>query len=212
MSKSYHEYCGLARALDVLGERWTLLLVRNLLLGPQRYGELLLGLPGITTNLLAARLKTLLENEVVVRVDLPHGAEGYALTKRGRSLEPSLLTLAEFGTRDMQGGPRANDHVAIQWGMVSMKRRYQGKGRGTVQIHVDEQAFWLDYSPRYVDVRREVHPAQLVVRGTDKAIKAVLFRGKSPRLLTVDGDWGKFATAFGLAMLPRQTRYSLPRG
>ncbi len=199
MSKSYHEYCGLARALDVLGERWTLLLIRNLVLGPQRYSELLSGLPGITTNLLAARLKTLLENEVIARVNLPHGADGYALTERGRSLEPSLLILARFGTRDMKDGPRADDHVKIQWGMVSMKRRYCGKGRGTVQIHVDEQAFWINYSPDYVDIRREVHPSQLVVRGTDKAIKDVLFRGQSPQVLTIDGDWGKFAAAFGLA-------------
>jgi DNA-binding HxlR family transcriptional regulator len=55
--RSYDQYCGLARALDVLGERWTLLIVRNLLLGPQRYSDLLRGLPGITTNLLAKRLQ-----------------------------------------------------------------------------------------------------------------------------------------------------------
>ena len=55
--RSYDQYCGLARALDVVGERWTLLVIRNLLLGPQRYSDLLRGLPGITTNLLAKRLQ-----------------------------------------------------------------------------------------------------------------------------------------------------------
>ncbi|MBC7173009.1 MAG: helix-turn-helix transcriptional regulator, partial [Polyangiaceae bacterium] len=57
--RSYHQYCGLARALDLVGERWTLLIVRDLLLGPRRYSDLLRGLPGVTTNLLAKRLREL---------------------------------------------------------------------------------------------------------------------------------------------------------
>ncbi len=198
MSKSYHEYCGLALALDVLGERWTLLLIRNLLLGPQRYGELLEGLPGITTNLLAARLKTLLQNDVVTRVKLPHGAEGYCLTERGWALEPALLTLARFGQREMKAGPRSDDHVSVSWGMISMKLRYTGKGAGTAQIHVDEQSYWMDYSPNYVNVARAVHPAQLVIQGKSMAIKKALFAGKRPRGLRIEGNWNAFAKSFGL--------------
>ena len=80
--RSYDQYCGLARALDVLGERWTLLVVRNLLLGPQRYSELMRGLPGITTNLLAKRLKDMEANGLIKRTK----GDAYALTVRGRSL------------------------------------------------------------------------------------------------------------------------------
>jgi DNA-binding HxlR family transcriptional regulator len=66
--RSYAQYCGLAKALDVVGERWTLLVVRNLLLGPLRYSELLRGLPGITTNLLAKRLKEMEEHGLLERI------------------------------------------------------------------------------------------------------------------------------------------------
>ena len=65
--RSYRQYCGLARALDVVGDRWTLLVIRELLEGPRRYAELLDGLPGIATNLLAERLRSLEENGIVVR-------------------------------------------------------------------------------------------------------------------------------------------------
>ena len=67
--RSYRQYCGLAKALDVVGERWTLLIIRNLLIGPQRYSDLLARLPGITTNLLAKRLA---ENPRVILKVLGH--------------------------------------------------------------------------------------------------------------------------------------------
>ena len=69
--KSYDQYCGVARALDLVGERWTLLVVRELYGGPKRYTDLIAGIPGIATDMLAARLKTLEENELVVRRTLP---------------------------------------------------------------------------------------------------------------------------------------------
>src|SRR6187549_2526493 len=92
-SRSYHQFCGLARALDVVGERWTLLLVRNLLLGPRRYGDLLEELPGITTNLLAKRLRALCEHGLVEKTALPPPAAipVYALTEAGAALEPAIM-------------------------------------------------------------------------------------------------------------------------
>ena len=89
--RTYSQYCSLARALDLVGERWTLLLVRDLLGGPRRYGELLEGLPGIGTNLLAARLRELGRLGLVERVRLPEGrGRGYRLTAAGRELEDAL--------------------------------------------------------------------------------------------------------------------------
>src|SRR5712691_3728539 len=97
--RSYNQYCALARALDVVGERWTLLLVRELLLGPRRYKDLLDGLPGIGTNLLADRLKHLEDAGMIRRVVLPPpaGSAVYELTELGRRLEPAVFELGRWG-------------------------------------------------------------------------------------------------------------------
>src|SRR6476620_8574344 len=96
--RSYDQYCGLARALDVVGERWTLLVIRNLLLGPQRYSDLLRGLPGITTNLLAKRLKEMEVLGLIERTQSPGGeaSYGYRLTARGAGLEPVIHALSRW--------------------------------------------------------------------------------------------------------------------
>ncbi len=97
--RSYRQICGVAKALDLLGERWTLLLVRELLLGPKRFGALRESLPGISANLLSARLRSLVEAGVVERVELPAPAsvEAYALTARGEELRPVMNSLALWG-------------------------------------------------------------------------------------------------------------------
>ena len=119
--RSYDQYCGLARALDVLGERWTLLVVRNLLLGPQRYSELLRGLPGITTNLLAKRLREMEEQGLIER-----GADdGYRLTPLGEALEPAIHALGRWGWQRM-GKPTRRDRRNLDWLMVALRRRYLG--------------------------------------------------------------------------------------
>src|SRR5579864_2672640 len=90
--RSYDQYCGMARGLDVIGERWTLLIVRDLLLGPKRYKDLVDGLPGIGTNLLAKRLKEMEAYGLVERTSLPppSGAAVYQLTPAGEGLAPAL--------------------------------------------------------------------------------------------------------------------------
>lgn len=97
--RSYRQICGVAKALDLLGERWTLLLVRELLLGPKRFGALRESLPGISANLLSARLRSLVEAGVVERVELPAPAsvEAYALSARGEELRPVMNSLALWG-------------------------------------------------------------------------------------------------------------------
>ena len=105
--RTYAQHCGLAAALDVLGERWTLLLVRDLALGPQRYSDLLAGLPGIGSGLLAERLKQLEHEGLVHRAQLPppaHAVTVYELTDEGRALSHAMLPLALWGARRL--GPR----------------------------------------------------------------------------------------------------------
>jgi DNA-binding HxlR family transcriptional regulator len=108
--RSYRQCCPVARSLDVIGERWTLLIVRDLLVGPKRYKDLLAGLPGIGTNLLADRLRELEGAGIVRRTVLPPpaGSTVYALTEAGRGLEPAILALGRWGARFL-GGPRADD-------------------------------------------------------------------------------------------------------
>src|SRR3712207_1892188 len=100
-SRSYNQYCGLAYALDVVGERWTLLIVRELIAGPRRFKDLMDGLPGISTNLLAERLKNLEQQTVIRRRVLPPpaGSTVYELTALGQSLEKTLLELGKWGSQ-----------------------------------------------------------------------------------------------------------------
>ncbi|GCF11596.1 winged helix-turn-helix transcriptional regulator [Dictyobacter arantiisoli] len=104
--RSYHQYCSLAYALDLLGERWTLLIVRDLLLGPKRYKDLLYGLPGIGTNILAARLKELEQSNIIQRRVLPPpaGSTVYELTEYGQELDAIITAMTRWGAKSR--GPR----------------------------------------------------------------------------------------------------------
>lgn len=105
--RSYAQLCGIATALDVIGDRWTPLVLRDLLLGPLRFIDLAEGLPGIGTNTLAARLKQLEAADVIHRrlLPLPDRGTVYELTPYGRELEPILLALGRWGTRSMGNLP-----------------------------------------------------------------------------------------------------------
>src|SRR5919201_6854048 len=99
--RSYGQFCGLAKALDVVGDRWTLLIVRELLLrGPCRYTDLRKGLPGIATNLLAERLRELEDAGVVLREEAPPpiATTLYSLTPRGEELRRVIYELGRWGT------------------------------------------------------------------------------------------------------------------
>ncbi|MDC0675248.1 winged helix-turn-helix transcriptional regulator [Nannocystis radixulma] len=111
-TRSYGSYCGLARALEIVGERWALLIVRDLLVGPRRFTDLQRGLPRIPTNVLSTRLKELEQAAVVHRRLLPRpgGAIVYELTDRGRALEPAVLALGRWGA-PLLGEPGADEIV-----------------------------------------------------------------------------------------------------
>jgi DNA-binding HxlR family transcriptional regulator len=104
-SRSYRDSCAIARALDVVGERWALLVVRELLLTPQRFSELRHALPHVSSNLLADRLRELEHNGVVRRLAPAEGPRAYELTERGRKLEPILLALSDWGIDAPQPAP-----------------------------------------------------------------------------------------------------------
>lgn len=123
----YPQFCPIARAAEVVGERWTLLVVRELFCGPQRFTDLRRRLPGLSSSVLAARLARLEARGLVERREAapPAPAALYALTGLGASLRPALVELARFGVR-LLGTPRANDHFEPDWlvlGLSAFARR-----------------------------------------------------------------------------------------
>ena len=120
--RAYNQFCALATALDRIGERWTLLVIRELLVGPKRYSDLREGLPGIAANLLAQRLRTLEADGLVRKRRLPKPAAStvYELTDLGRDLEPALLALMRWGSGFM-GRPTADQVVRTSWFGLALK-------------------------------------------------------------------------------------------
>ncbi|GAA2156505.1 hypothetical protein GCM10009844_44830 [Nocardioides koreensis] len=116
MSKRYEQYCPIAHALDLVGDRWALLVVRELMHGPKRYTDLVEGLPGIGTNILAARLRDLEQADVVTRRTLPPPAASkvYELTDYGRELRPAVRELALWGARSL-GPPTPESGLFEGW-------------------------------------------------------------------------------------------------
>lgn len=119
--RSYDQFCGLARALDHVGHRWTLLIVRELLLGPKRFTDLRGGLPGIANNLLADRLRQLQDDGLVTRRELPPPAAStvYELTESGRELQEAVHALIRWGGRWMIPGP-GNDEFRPEWLVLAL--------------------------------------------------------------------------------------------
>jgi DNA-binding HxlR family transcriptional regulator len=187
--RNYKQFCGLARALDRVGERWTLLVVRNLLLGPKRYSDLLEELPGITTNLLAARLREMERLGLVTKrkAPAPVRATLYELAPSGRALEPALMELARWGSRFMDR-PGDDDTLDMGWALLSLKRRYRGGQRLVAELVIDERAFELVLEPSYLGVTegRATRP-DVTVRGSRDAVRAWLFLGRDPHALRTEG-------------------------
>lgn len=187
--RQYHQFCGLARALDVVGERWTLLLVRNLLLGPRRYSDLLEELPGITTNLLAARLQQLEKEGLLERRVLPPPtpATVYALTVAGAQLEPAIMELARWGGRYLSAPAKA-DRVDVGWGMLSLKRRYKGGARLVAHLVLPRRTYELTMEADYLRVRdRATRTPDVTVRLDEHAWRAWLFGGVDGHALAAQG-------------------------
>src|SRR5262249_21490042 len=115
--RSYRQHCALAKALDVVGDRWSLLIVRELLLRDRcRYTDLRNGLPGIATNLLAERLKELESTGIIRREEAPPPVATtlFRLTERGRALEPVIFQLGQWGA-PLLATPAKTDHFRVYW-------------------------------------------------------------------------------------------------
>jgi DNA-binding HxlR family transcriptional regulator len=186
--RSYDQYCGLARALDVLGERWTLLIVRNLLLGPQRYSELMRGLPGITTNLLAKRLQEMEGEGIVERTGAANdGGSAYRLTELGRSLEPAIHALGRWGWRRM-ARPTSKDRRSIEWLLVALRRRYRGGTTLSASLEADGAPYHIVLRDTRAEIGRGAVPAaDVTLRGKGTDLARLFLEGDVPSGVEVEG-------------------------
>ena len=144
--RKFDQYCPVAHALSLVGERWSLLIVRELLQGPKRYTDLEHGLPGIGTNILAARLKELEGCGVIEKRTLPPPAAStvYELTEYGAGLKEVLYALARWGARTI-GPPGPDDELYPEWGVNALPALFDAEAaRGltaTYALVVDGDAF-----------------------------------------------------------------------
>jgi DNA-binding HxlR family transcriptional regulator len=191
--RSYNQYCGLARSLDLVGERWTLLIVRNLLLGPLRYSELLRGLPGITTNLLAKRLKEMEALQLIERVRATAGDDrhAYRLTALGAALEPALHALASWGWRWMKE-PKKGELRSVEWLLVTLRRRYRGGETLRAELVVDDVPYHMLLTKKTAQIGRGgVASPDIRVRGAGLAAMRLfvepLPHGRLPSGIEIEG-------------------------
>jgi DNA-binding HxlR family transcriptional regulator len=143
--RSYSDPCGIARALDVIGERWAVLVLRELMFGPRRFGQLLDGLPGISPNVLSQRLRELEDGGVVRRYTLepPAAVAVYELTERGTALEPVLLELGRWGSRTARVGGRELSPAAM---LMALRTMFDPTTGGSVVYGVQLAGEWYTFT------------------------------------------------------------------
>ena len=181
--RSYRQFCTMARTLDLVGERWTLLLVRELMIGPQRFTDLLEGLAGIGRNLLADRLRRLEEHGLVKRRRLPPpaGSRVYELTEDGRALGPVLTALGRWGAEHLEPAP-SDFLFRAAWMMFPLSYMADIEAaRGVHQIYefrVGEETFHLKVDDGSVIPERGPASAADVVFSIDPLSFRQLFTGE----------------------------------
>ena len=196
----YEQYCALARATDVVGNRWTLLILRELRPGPRRFTDLVDGLPGISRKLLTERLRDLERDGIIMRKDLPPPAarQVYELTEDGRDLATAMTPLIAWGARRL-GERQTEESFRPRWsavGMAGLADRDAAKGvNETYQYVVGDSAFHFIVDDGSIEVRDGRAENPVVVVTTDEVTWADIATGKTSAssaartgALTVTGD------------------------
>jgi DNA-binding HxlR family transcriptional regulator len=153
--RTYGQYCPLARASELLAERWTLIIVRNLLAGCRTFGELLDGAPGISRALLAQRLALLEQYEVIVREADPRGRVRcrYALTERGRELRAVVQVMGEWGARWLELEPHHADPAYVLFATSRLVDVERAPAHGLVVcFELEDRRYWLLVRPPRAEV------------------------------------------------------------
>ena len=165
-ARSYGQFCGLARALDTVGDRWSLLIVRELLLGPMRYSELVASLGGIATNLLADRLRSLESSGVIERRLGETGGVVYALTPWGAQLREAIEALVRWSTPVMVRG-RDGDAFQPGWLAIALPALLSGRtAKPPAELGIEGPDFFMtlriDEDGPHVSVQPDRRPATIL--------------------------------------------------
>jgi DNA-binding HxlR family transcriptional regulator len=211
--RTYGDLCGIARGLDVVGERWALLVVRELILGPKRFTDLRAGLPHVGPDVLAQRLRELEGAGLLRRRTLapPAGSRVYELTDRGRALEPVLVELGRWGT--FAPVPSGDPRLGIDSTMIALRTLFDpgaaGELSGTYELRLGDQVFRAEVEDGDFTLSRgEAPDADATISSDPMTLAGVLWQGRSPadaqraRELAVEGDRRAAARFFELFPLP----------
>jgi DNA-binding HxlR family transcriptional regulator len=188
--RTYGDRCGIARALDIVGERWALLVVRELLLGPKRFTDLRAGLPQIGPDVLSQRLRELEANGVLQRDKLPPPAAAhvYGLTERGRALEPVVLELGRWGSQ----APGAEDApLGADAAMLALKTMFQPDPdlRATYEVRLGENRYAVRVDGARLDIARgSADGADATIATEPATLATVLWHGGAASDLRIDGS------------------------
>jgi DNA-binding HxlR family transcriptional regulator len=180
--RTYGEGCGIAHALDLVGERWALLVIRELLLGPKRFTDLRAGIPHVSPNVLSERLRELERVGVVARRKLgpPASARVYELTEWGRELEPAVLALGRWASgspsfpRDAEMGP---DSLVLALKSAFQPEKAEGM-EGTYELRLGEVPFRISVTGgRFDAARGEPEDPDAVIRSDPATLASLVFGG-----------------------------------
>src|SRR3954470_12710018 len=181
--RTYGDRCGIARALDLVGERWALLVVRELLLGPKRFTDLRAGLPHLSPDVLAQRLRELEAAGIVRRRTLapPAGSRVYELTERGQALEPVVLALGRWGS--VAPFPPGEADFGVDAFVLALKTLFDPAAadglRGRYALRLGEQSFRAEVGDSALSVARgAAEEPEAVIESDPATLATVLWHGR----------------------------------
>jgi DNA-binding HxlR family transcriptional regulator/putative sterol carrier protein len=215
-NRSNNQFCALACTLDVIGERWTLLIIRELLPGPRRFKDLIEGLPGISTNLLSERLRSLEQRGIHYRRVLPPpaGSTVYELTPAGQALETAVLELGRWGSRWLPAslaGIALPSLGAITLALKAFFHPEMAQGADeTYELRFGSEALQVRIKEGELHVRHGEAPQPAAVFHTDMQTFLGLFTGQiqpgealAAGLVRVEGDLGALSRFLSFCQVPR---------
>ena len=185
-TRAYGQYCGFARSLELVGERWALLVIRDLLVGPKRFSDLQRGLPKVPSNILTARLKELEEAGIVRRRAQPRPPGGvvYELTEEGRDLEDAVIALGRWGAKRL-GDPRPDEIVTDDSIAMALRTTFRPEAAAddtlAFELHLGEIVVNARVNGGNVVVGRGALPAPDLIIESGPALRELLAQEITPK-------------------------------